>query len=514
VALSLALFFRLTHIDQKVYWFDEVYTFLYLSGQDPFEHAPDWTNGREFSAADLLACQQISPERGLMDTIDTVAKMDPQTPPAYFALAWLWGRFWEGTALPARTLSVLFGLLLLPAMFWLCMEAFTDRRAAWLGTLLVAASPLHFLYAQEARPYCLWALTIVLATAALLRAVRTRSPQSWLLYGALSALGLYTHLLQALVLLAHGCWIAGRFVALERAGDRSGRRLLGGFLAAVGLCLVLFFPWACILYRNWHCVSAATSWLLDPPGDRYQDAWRHALGCGFIDGYDTWGPIVVWVQWLTLGVGAACFAWFGPRQRNGLLAFLLAAVPFVVLAGLDLLGGGRRSTLPRYLFPCHIGITLAVVVVLTRLLDLPNRGARLLAQAAAGLLIAVGLVSTALAWRADDWWTKGIGWKEERAAIRSINESERPLLLSGPVSRDRMGQTLVLGRLLAPRVRVRVIAEPEKYVIPAVFADVYFINVSDEFIRRAGPWLQLERVPRTQFWRQRAFGNHEVLPGH
>ncbi len=497
VALFLGVFFRVTRIDRKVYWFDEIYTFLWLSGTDPTIEPPEWLDGHECSAAALRSCQEISPERGLEEMLATLAKNDSQMTPGYFTLAWLWGRCWGGTALPARTLSVLFGLLLLPGTFWLCVEAFGNRRAAWLGTLLVAASPLQFLYAQEARPYSLWALGIVLATAALLRAVRKGTWCAWLVYGLLSLLGLYTHFLHILVMVAHGIWIAAKAIVLERRGERSGRVLIVRFLLAGVPAVAFFVPWMWLIYRQWDVVARMTKWLLDAPPS-YRDAWRFAFRCEFIDGlfsrYEPWGPFLCTVQSILFGIGALWFLVRCPRRQTWLLALLLVVTPFVPLAGTDLLTGGLRSTQPRYLFPCHFGITLASVLVLMAFLESPNRAARWAGHAAAGFLIAIGLASTALAWRADAWWTKGTGWENDLAAIRSINESERPLILSAPITYDLMGHTIAFGYRLDPRVRFRMITEPEQFDVPAEFTDVYFVNVTDEFRQRAGPGLRLQRL--------------------
>lgn len=43
---------------------------------------------------------------------------------------------------------------------------------------LIAVSPFHVLYAQEAREYSLWTVTILLSSAALLRAMRVKTKLS------------------------------------------------------------------------------------------------------------------------------------------------------------------------------------------------------------------------------------------------------------------------------------------------------------------------------------------------
>jgi len=504
IPLGLGVFFRVTHIDKKVYWWDETYTFLSLSATDPATLSPEWFGGREVSAADILVYQEICPERGVSGTIRALAATEAQQPPGYVLLAWLLGVSWGTTALPARILSVVFGLLILPGMYWLCREAFADRRAAWLGTVLVAASPVFFLYAQEARPYSLWALTIVLASAALLRAARTRTWQSWLLYGLLSVLGLYSHFLHVLVLLAQGTWIAARSLGMEAREDRSGRRLLSVFVGVAALALVLLLPWCRLTYLQRDRIAKETHWLTESPACTYPEAWKDTLCHGLIDGwydkYEFWWPPLNILHTILLGVGALLFFWACRRDRAWLFAFLLIGVPFAALAGLDLLSGGQRSTQARYLFPCHVGIMLAGVAVLLRLLESPRRATRVVGRAAAVFLIAVALASTAVAWQADAWWNKGLGWTEELQAVHCINGSKHPLVLCGPIAESRVHDILELGHLLQPHVRFRVVAEPDQIDVPAEFTDVFLVNLSDEFRERVESRLRLERMSGKKFW--------------
>ncbi|MEG3987264.1 hypothetical protein QUA13_08880 [Microcoleus sp. S28C3] len=48
----------------------------------------------------------------------------------------------------------------------------------WIAVGLLAVSPLHVLYAQEARPYCLWPALILISCASLLRAMRLETKLS------------------------------------------------------------------------------------------------------------------------------------------------------------------------------------------------------------------------------------------------------------------------------------------------------------------------------------------------
>jgi uncharacterized membrane protein len=74
-----------------------------------------------------------------------------------------------------RGTSALFGLLLPAAAFWLMRELFGRGPVPWVAAALVAFSPLHLLYAQEARQYALWMLLFLASSAALQRALALRA---------------------------------------------------------------------------------------------------------------------------------------------------------------------------------------------------------------------------------------------------------------------------------------------------------------------------------------------------
>jgi uncharacterized membrane protein len=248
-----------------------------------------------------------------------------------------------------------------------------------------------------------------------------------------------------------------------------------------------------------------TGWLNQSPPGGYPLSWVHAFDIGFIDlhydGCPLWMPLLTHAHWIMLGIGSLLFLCQWRRGQTWLLVLLLVVVPFAALAGVDLLWGGMRSTMPRYLFPCHLGIMLASVIVLIKWVESPLRVVRVGGWSTATLLIAIELASAAAAWHAESWWHHESSSREELAAIRCINESKHPLIFSGPVINQRMGYTLALAYHLGPQVRFQVISEPEKLVIPDGLTDVYFINVSDDFRRRAGSRLRLEPVPGTMFWR-------------
>lgn len=77
--------------------------------------------------------------------------------PLYFVLLNFWVRAFGDSERALRSLSLVVSLALIPATYTLGART-VSRRAAFLGTLLLAVSPMQLYYAQEARVYMLVAL--------------------------------------------------------------------------------------------------------------------------------------------------------------------------------------------------------------------------------------------------------------------------------------------------------------------------------------------------------------------
>ena len=81
-----------------------------------------------------------------------------------------------------RLLSALISLLAFPAMYWLCLELFNSKLISWAAVSLIAISPFHVLYAQEARDSSLWIVSFFVLRAALLWAIRKKQILPWIVY--------------------------------------------------------------------------------------------------------------------------------------------------------------------------------------------------------------------------------------------------------------------------------------------------------------------------------------------
>lgn len=332
-------------------------------------------------------------------------------------------RLWEGvagsTVTSLRLFSALCSLLLLPAIYWLCMELFAQRRTAWMGVAIAAVSPFNVEYAQQAREYWLWMVLTVIASALLLSALRRGGTLGWVAYGAAMALGLYTHIFFGLVGAAHVAYVAG--IALRREPVK-----IGPFLAALVTAVLVALPWyvvlgAYTLHSGTHPFPAQ-----NVLASAY--AWIVALGTPFVD-----------LEFLSVRYFLVVLAVIA-LEAAAVVAMIrrapFAQWWFVVTLGASALtlqiGNSGLTDMPRYLVPTILALQIAVAW----LLGTPFEGTGKVRVLAAGAIpVLVGLLLFDLA---DDairagravWWTNVYG--EPLVPIaRRIDSGERHALVIG-----------------------------------------------------------------------------------
>jgi 4-amino-4-deoxy-L-arabinose transferase-like glycosyltransferase len=140
-----------------------------------------------------------------------------------------------------RLPSVLFGILSLPVMYGLGRRLIGST-AALYATAVMAFSPYHVHYSQEARMYAMLMFVSLVSTWLLVRAVDRNRPFHWVLYALSIAVGIYTHVWASLGILSHGLWILfsrrdrlGPYVASGAATVAAFLPMLRFFLARVGV---------------------------------------------------------------------------------------------------------------------------------------------------------------------------------------------------------------------------------------------------------------------------------------
>jgi uncharacterized membrane protein len=263
----LGIGWRLTNLSGRYYWNDEAVTGLRTSGYliDDFKNQFD---NRVVKFGDLQRFQRAKPGSDLNNTVRSLAIEDAKHPPLYSILVWGWKRIFGESLAGVRAFSAVIGVLVLPAVYWLGMELFGSRAVSGLATALVALSPVHLLYAQEARAYSLWTLAIVVSSAALLWAMRRwrsgkRAIGPWLVYVLAGTVGVYSQTLFGFTLLAHLIYVGLQGWGASDRGLKS-RQLWGPFGLALGSIGGLFVPWLLQILKTQTMLKATTGWVLVP----------------------------------------------------------------------------------------------------------------------------------------------------------------------------------------------------------------------------------------------------------
>ncbi|MBH8551021.1 glycosyltransferase family 39 protein [Nostocaceae cyanobacterium CENA357] len=484
VLLVLGIYFRFVNLEKKVYWHDEAHTSLRISGYTKTEFVQQVFNGQVINVDTIQNYQRPHPETGVISTINSLAVDEAQHTPLYYVIVRLWVQLFGNSVAAARSLSAIISLLAFPCIYWLCLELFESPITAWMSIALLAVSPLHVLYAQEARQFSLWIVTILLESAVLLRAIRLRKKRLWGIYGVTVALGLYTFLFSGLVAIAHGIYV----IAIERLRFT---KTVKAYLSATSLGFLAFAPWIVTIINNLSQVDRTTSsaqtrqsisslvsnWVTNI-GGLFADFWRYEP---FFPDFNL--PILRWGRFLVplllfLVIYAFLFLYRRTAPRVWLFVFTLSGFTALALILPDVIMGGQLSTRARYVMPCYVGIQLAVAYLLATQIIAAKLIVHKFWQLIIVIVISIGLLSCAISSQAETWWSKGSHANPEVARI--INKTNNPLVISSNSSLN-IGDLMSLSHLLNKNVKLQLVIEPKTPNIPNNFSHVFLFNPSQKF---------------------------------
>jgi 4-amino-4-deoxy-L-arabinose transferase-like glycosyltransferase len=201
--LALAAFLRLFRLDYQSLWYDEAYT-AYVTDPATVGLSYIWSSG-------------------------PVAYM----PPLHHTLVYLSRLVGTGEA-SLRLPSVLAGIFTIVLIYLTAKYCF-NRRVAAFASLIATVSTFQVYYSQEARAYSLLMLLSIASTYCLVRALREKRRAWWLAYVICAALGMYTHLYMAFVLLAQNIYLLMEYEAKRVTGR--------AWILSQILPFLLFLPW-------------------------------------------------------------------------------------------------------------------------------------------------------------------------------------------------------------------------------------------------------------------------------
>ncbi|MDO8638924.1 MAG: glycosyltransferase family 39 protein, partial [Candidatus Daviesbacteria bacterium] len=171
-----------------------------------------------------------------LDLISFVTKypIGDYHPPGYFFLLWVWSHTFGFSEISVRLPSVFFGVGTV-ILTYLIGKSLFNKKIGIIASFLLAVSPLHIYYSQEARMYSLSTFSVVLFSYFFVRLLNGKK-YSFIWYVLSGILVLYSDYVVYLIFPVHFL-----FLVLTR------RNLLIKWLIAVSASTLFFLPWINVL---------------------------------------------------------------------------------------------------------------------------------------------------------------------------------------------------------------------------------------------------------------------------
>jgi uncharacterized membrane protein len=544
--VMIGMILRFTNLEQLVYWGDEAYSSLRIFGYTTTALHRAIAQSAPISATVLQSFQTLDPTNGLNATIKSIAIEDAHIAPLYFILARVWASCFGDSAASLRSLSAVFGALLMPAIYYLAFELFSpstdgrrsppvgsrrstdgDRRtaprtahlphaiASW-AMVLVASSPLHFLMAREARLYSLWTLMTVVTSIFLLRALKQPTGERWGLFAIALTLTFYSNLLAMITFAGYLT-----YVIISQWHDRAMIRKFG---VASCLSLMGFSPWMGIFLTRQIVDNRDNEGLVGIMSPQLAIRnWFELLRRYLIDFNTTPSTSIGWAIGLTamalLGLGLLVYGGRQLIQQRGRPVWLFIATLTLPLP-LSFLDRSFQGLLPpRYLLPSYIGVQLILAYVLGhKTVQRPtNRSARSVVWPMIMVtIVGVGILSCGQAISAPVWWNKHFSNCNPAIAHR-VNQSPHPLVISdgtgGKFFDHALSNVLAISRLVKPETQFQITTETAPPIAIATgFSDRFVVTPSpilrdrlnQQYPGKLQPLLELEnpyRGSKVCLWR-------------
>lgn len=452
--LALGIFFRFASLAERPYWHDEIYTLLRASGHTIAEVTSQAFNGQLIDRSTLLRFQQIVPEKSWLDLFRSLLTEEPHRAPLYYMISRIWMEWFGNGVVMMRSLSAVISLFVFPALFWLCIELFVHPFTAWIALMLMAVSPFHVYYAQEAREYSLWTVAILVMAAALLRAIRVQTKTAWNIYALSVAFALNSFILSVPLVIGQAVY----FFVFQRVGQT--RRFLRAFLLGASLALPLIV--STLASRSQ--VAKTSAWMFQPtPISTLLKQWITNFQFVFLTETLTGRLNLVFAATIAV-LTFLSIKHLIEKTPKAIWGFLILLIlPLILGITLpDLIWGGLRSTNSRYFVPTYLGIQLAVAHWFTIQMQSSSPFQRTYWKTAMVVLLIAGILSCSVQSLQNQM-------NEEKVMAGIINRAQKPIVVSNEISSQgggTIGDILALSYLVRPETQFQLVLQPNIPSIP------------------------------------------------
>jgi mannosyltransferase len=202
--VAVAAFLRLYRLGNSAMWFDELATVELALHDD-----------------------------GLPGVWKSVVEWGYPHPPLFTMILHLLFRAYPVSEFTARIIPAFGGILSVPLLYAYIARS-VGRRAALLGACLLALSPYHIFYSQEARPYALSLALVLVTWLVVRRALREGGVKWWVIHTLCLVTLFYLHYFNVFVVAGEGLYV---LLSGYRQRKRVYAFLLSGLVASL-----LFLP--------------------------------------------------------------------------------------------------------------------------------------------------------------------------------------------------------------------------------------------------------------------------------
>jgi uncharacterized membrane protein len=470
ILIYLGVYFRFSNLENKAYWGDEAYTSLWISGYSREAVKTSIPETKIISFKDIQKYHgELEERKGISATVNRLATEDAQHPPLYYVFNYIWTQL-KGTSIASyRSFSAFIGILILLATYFLGLQVFESQASAMIFVSIVAISPFHLIWSQEAREYNLWILVIMCSSALFLRCLKFPNKiWLWVTYALSLTLGLYTHVFMSLIIGVHLIYF------LSKKSIRSSRKRLLPFMLCLLLGYLLFLPWAVNLFNVGFDAAGWTSKSLTSL--TYSKIFVLNIVRTFFDFDFEPGNLLSYlgILILVIVIYSAINLAQNLRKNNYLFIFYLCIVPIVPFLLADMIMGGQRALVSRYFVSSYIGLELMVAATIVDKLRFR------LSILITACIIGLGLLSCYYFNQSDFWWNKNF-YNDNLPIAQIINQHRNPLLIID----NNMSLAEVLSISYNVRPSTLLMRTSDSLTLSKIICsqnDIFLLNVSDSLV--------------------------------
>lgn len=249
IIIFIGIFLKFYHLNNRVFWFDEVCTIIHTSGIPLYEYdvlipANKITNVQEYRRWIELKRNDLSLGQQLKG-IFTSTNLNPM----HYPFLMIWYRLIGDKPVHYRLFSVFMFLVSLPLLFLLARKLFESSLAGWIAVSLFSVAPMIQFFSQEARYMTLMIFFLIASSYFLLRATEKNTWKWWTVYLLAGVFALYTSVLSGIVLFGHliYVWWINRKIRLK-------------YILIFLSVLLLYSPWIYSMLIHRHEIIFSLSW--------------------------------------------------------------------------------------------------------------------------------------------------------------------------------------------------------------------------------------------------------------